>query len=59
LQEIDAIILGYLIDQNVIRKIPADVNFEGFGPQVMKMVTDPDGDVWAHPSYTCTNVFFS
>jgi len=59
MQEIDTIILGYLINNNVIRKIPDSVNFDGFAPHVVDMVKDQDGQLYAHPSYTCTNVFFS
>jgi hypothetical protein len=59
MQEIDAIILGELLDANAIKKIPNAVDFDGFAPNVLRMVTDQDGDRWGHPSYTCTNVLFS
>jgi len=59
LQEIDSIILGYLVDRNVITQTPSTVSFEGFSSNVMQMVTDNQGTAWAHPSYTCTNVYFS
>jgi len=59
LQEIDTIILGYLNENNVIQQIPDTVSFDGYTPQILKMVTDPMGVKYGHPSYTCTNIYFS
>jgi len=59
LQEIDTIILGYLLDHNVIQQIPSTVGFDGFTNQVLKMVSDTNGNRFASPSYTCTNIYYS
>jgi len=59
MQEIDTIILGYLLENNAIQQPPSTVNFNGYTRQILKMVSDQYGTMWASPSYTCTNVFYS
>lgn len=59
MQEIDSIILGNLIQNNAIMQPPSTVNFDGYTPEILKMVSDQYGTKWGHPSYTCTNVWYS
>jgi hypothetical protein len=59
MQEIDTIILGYLLQQNVLQRIPDDVSYAGFSPNSVQMTADLNGVQWGHPSYTCTNIYYS
>jgi len=59
LQEIDTIILGYLLQHNAIQRIPDGVSVEGIGANVLKAVKDQNNVLYGHPSYTCTNVYYS
>jgi len=59
MQEIDSIILGYLIQHNAIQRIPDGVSYDGYPANVLKMTGDANGVQWGHPSYTCTNIYFS
>jgi len=58
LQEIDTLIMGYLLQNNSLQEIPSSISFDGFGPEVIAAV-NIDGTKWGHPSYTCTNVYYS
>jgi len=59
LQEIDTIILGYLLEHDVIAQIPSTVSFFGYTPQVLKMTSDVYGRQFAVASYTCSNIYYS
>jgi len=59
MQEIDTIILGFLIDNNVISPMPSSVDFSDYTPQILNMVSDLNSVKWGAPSYTCTNIYFS
>jgi len=59
MQEIDTIILGYLLENNAIMQPPAGVDFSGYTPQTISMVSDQFGTIWGAPTYSCTNLFFS
>jgi len=59
MQEIDTIILGNLLQRNVLQMIPNSVSYDDYPRQVLKAVEDVYGNKWGHPSYTCTNVYYS
>jgi len=57
--EIDAIILGYLLQNDLILPTPLSVNYTGFTSQAVAMCRNGAGTNYGVPSYSCTNVYFS